>query len=283
MNQKRRGNTKFHFRIKILLKYNIERASYHGGDLTGKNILCLFNNAEDVFQSFRTVLIQRNKPGGISNLIITVRCKKTEELCILLDYMFSLARTPCGDLTPAIIVTTKECIKAVVRKWKDLRLSLNGPKWHAIEDHLIYLMEYWNGIGCFTEDHVEKSHQTGMLEEKRTGHMLNRERAAKTHSNNEWMRNMEPTVQLEIKRVSTETKRTRGKRGRDEMSLKQKSASDKQIERKRRRTAALTNVSMEVDLVDNDDLEDHVIVDVDDDDDDDDNDDGDDVTDNMWV
>ena len=101
--------------------------------------------------------------------------------------MFSLARTPCGDLTPVIIATIKDCIKAVVRKWKDLRLSLNRSTWHAIEDHLIYLMEKWIGIGCFTEDHVEKSHQTGMLEEKRTGHMLNQERALFTHSSNKWM------------------------------------------------------------------------------------------------
>ena len=146
---------------------------YHGGDLTGKKILCLFNNAEEVFQSFRIVLIQRNNPGGIGNLIITVRCNKTDELCIFLGYMSSLVRTSCRDLTLAIFDTTEECIKAVVCKWKDLRLSLNGPKWHAIKDHLIYLMQKWLGIGCFTKDHVEKSHQTGMLEDKRTGHMLN--------------------------------------------------------------------------------------------------------------
>ena len=38
----------------VLLQHNIERASYHGGDLTGKNIINLFNNADAVFDMFYT-------------------------------------------------------------------------------------------------------------------------------------------------------------------------------------------------------------------------------------
>ena len=85
-----------------------------------------------------------------------------------------------------------------------------------------------------------------------------------------------------MNRVSNETKRTRGKQGRDEMLLRQKSDSNKKLEQQRWQTDVLARVSMDVDPVDNNDLEDHVIVDVDVDVDvDDDNDDND--VEDMWV
>ena len=102
-----------------------------------------------------------------------------------MDYMFSLARTPSGEVDDDVIKTTKKCVRAVVTKWRDLYLSFKGPKIHAIADHLVALMTKWNGIGCFLEDFVEKEHQTGKLEEKRTGHMGNKNRQALSNSRHE--------------------------------------------------------------------------------------------------
>jgi hypothetical protein len=49
-------------------------------------------------------------------------------------------------------------------KWRDLRLSMKMPKIHGLEDHLIAMMEQWNGISSdFLEDFTE--HQSGMKEE----------------------------------------------------------------------------------------------------------------------
>jgi hypothetical protein len=36
------------------------------------------------------------------------------------------------------------------------------PKIHGLEDHLIPMMERWNGIGDFLEDFIEQAHQFGM-------------------------------------------------------------------------------------------------------------------------
>ena len=78
---------------------------------------------------------------------------------------------------------------------------------------------------------------------------------------------MEPSVQMERNRVNKETKRKRGKRGKDELSLKEKRDSDKKIARKQRRSNVLNEVTMEADIVPDDDLVDDVVVDDDDDDD----------------
>mmetsp|Transcript_37163 Transcript_37163/g.40299 ORF Transcript_37163/g.40299 Transcript_37163/m.40299 type:complete len:186 (-) Transcript_37163:186-743(-) len=176
--------------------------------------------------------------------------------------MFSLARTPSGQATPAILDTAEKCIDAVVRKWKDLGLSMLGPKWHAVHKHLLFLMRKWLGIGCFTEDHIEQSHQTGMLEERRTGNMRCRERAAVTHSNEEWKRVLAPSVRSERSRVKSETTRTRREKRVGELSLREETESNKKKKRNDHRERVLNNVNMNAAVVDN------VVVDDEDDDDD---------------
>ena len=50
--------------------------------------------------------------------------------------------------------------------WRNLRFSPKMPKIHCIEDHLLKKIIKYDGIGCFNEDFIEKSHQYGMLEER---------------------------------------------------------------------------------------------------------------------
>merc|ERR1712032_1583740 len=99
--------------------------------------------------------------------------------------------------------------KSSGKKWRDLHLSFKGPKIHAVEDHLVPLMTKLNGIGCFLEDFVEKEHQTGKLEEKRTGHMGNKNLQALSNSRHEWARKMVPKIKLEKARMRLETNRKR--------------------------------------------------------------------------
>ena len=72
--------------------------------------------------------------------------------------------------------------------WRHLWLSMRGPKIHGMEDHLIEQMKQYKGIGDFTEDFVEQSHQVGVRDELRTKN-LKRTRAAISHSHWEWKRN----------------------------------------------------------------------------------------------
>ena len=214
---------------KSLLVHKIEKALYHGGDLTGKNILSMFNNTNYVFASFYNKLIQSNDRSKDTE--IKKRCDKTMELCILLDYIFSLTSTPSGKATPRIIATTRACVTGVIRKWRDLRLSMRGPKVCSCEDHLASQMIQWLGIECFTEVFIEQSHQTGMLEEKRTSHMSNRAKAAFSHSKSKWSRTMEPSVKLEIDKVTKVTKRKQVNRkdqllGKDSKKARKKKRMD---------------------------------------------------------
>lgn len=51
------------------------------------------------------------------------------DLATLLDLFFlSLARTPTGDVTEAILEKLQKCITVVAVKWRDLRLSTWMPK-----------------------------------------------------------------------------------------------------------------------------------------------------------
>ena len=77
---------------------------------------------------YTVLLIQLNTSRVITDPIIKNRCDKTQELCILLDYIFLLARTPSGKTTTYILDRIDQFVSAVVRKWRGLGLSLNGPK-----------------------------------------------------------------------------------------------------------------------------------------------------------
>merc|ERR1712183_67036 len=118
--------------------------------------------------------------------------------------MFSQARTSSGHADETIIETTEKCVKAVQQKWNDLHLSLKGTRIHAIFMHLIEQMKKERGIGCFAEDFVEKSHQTGKKEEKRTGDMTDRVKAAISHSRQEWA-TMIPEIEFASQKVTKET------------------------------------------------------------------------------
>merc|ERR1712183_93879 len=155
--------------------------------------------------------------------------------------MFSQARTSSGHADETIIETTEKCVKAVQQKWNDLHLSLKGTKIHAVFMHLIQQMKKERGIGCFGEDFVEKLHQTGKKEERRTGNMTDRVKAAILHSRQEWA-TMIPEINMGRYRVKKETSKKR--KSESNTSVKQK-----QKNRKERREDYLRKVSMEPDLM----------------------------------
>ena len=73
--------------------------------------------------------------------------------------------------------------------WRNLRFSSKIPKIHGIEGHLLDQIIKYNGIGCFIEDFIEHAHQYGMLEERKSANMRDREKAAHNHSKMEMIRN----------------------------------------------------------------------------------------------
>jgi hypothetical protein len=89
------------------------RVAYHGGDLNGKNIQqIMFQESDIIFSQFQELLVLGvNEEDGRCNnkevLIDIVR--RYYELCTLFVYLFSLARTPTGELTGVILDKSRQC------------------------------------------------------------------------------------------------------------------------------------------------------------------------------
>ena len=95
--------------------------------------------------------------------------------------------------------------------WRNLRFSSKMSKIHGTEDNLLDQIIKYDGIGCFIEDFIEQAHQYGMLEERKSANMRDRENAAHNHSKMEMIRNNGKVINkiIEIKR---DTRRVINKR-----------------------------------------------------------------------
>ncbi len=233
---------------KLLAILGIDRAAYHGGDLNGKNVQQMFQESDIIFSQFQELLLGVDEEDGRCNdeeVIDIIR--RYSELCTLFDYLFSMARTPTGELTGAILDETRRCLKVTMLKWRDLRLSMKMPKIHGLEDHLIASMEQWNGIGDFLEDFIEQAHQFGMKEEKRTANMRDRVRAANSHSKWEWADKMSSDVRIAKEEVKVKTSRKR-KAG-NEQPLREQRQSEKRQKRMQTRRTCLNEATLEPDPI----------------------------------
>jgi hypothetical protein len=158
LRQKRhRGDSPIKYGLeKPLAILGIDQAAYHGGNLNGKNVQQMFQESDNIFSQFKELLLGVDEEDGRcedEEVIDIVR--RYSELCTLFGYLFSMARTPTGELIGVILDETRQCLHVTMLKWRDLWLSMKMPKIHALEDHLIASMEQWNGIGDFLEDFIE--------------------------------------------------------------------------------------------------------------------------------
>ena len=125
--------------------------------------------------------------------------------------LFSLSRTICGEITSIMIEKLRNIIQKVILCWRNLRFSFKMPKIHGIEDHLRDQIIKYNEIGCFIEDFIEQAHQYGMLEERKSANMRDREKAAHNHSKMEMIRNNGKVINKIIK-IKRNTRRVINKR-----------------------------------------------------------------------
>ena len=177
-------------RIKLeskLHEYGIRRPTYHGGDLTGVKIKKLLQSIDVIFEDFRNIIIEQEDRLADDEEVHKMTSMYST-LGFLVDGIFSLGRTKCGELNEDMISLTRRMVIAFVRMWRYLRLSMKGPKIHGMEDHLLDQMIEYAGIGEFCEDFVEQAHQYGVKEEIRT-RGLERSKAFISHSKWEWNSN----------------------------------------------------------------------------------------------
>ena len=224
-----------------MTKNHVDRASYHGGDLDGKNVMIMFNNNEKMFNEIKTVLKNVAPNDRCSDEEIDDMNKRHIEITTLFDYLFSIARTPSGEATDEVINTAKRIIDVLRVKWDDLRLTKRMPKVHNLFTHLIPQMTMWKGIGDFLEDFVEQGHQTGVKEEYRTHGMRDRSKASQTHSKWEWS----GTVNSGVQEAKTKIEKiTRRKRKRDGATIKEENDKTRQENRNKKRILCLNNASI---------------------------------------
>ena len=203
-------------------KYRISRPRYHGGDLTGVKVKVLFQNIDKIFEDFKTITLEVNQRAAADDEVTTM-LDMCSDLGFLLDGVFAMARTKVGKLNDELVNVMRRMIKCCLQLWRFLRLSMNGPKTHGMEDHLLAHMQRWKGIGDFCEDFVEQSHQTGVRDEIRTAG-LDRCKAFKSHSNWEWS-SLKGSVKEIKKEVMKKTGRKR-KRGSEDNKMQRKSIRD---------------------------------------------------------
>jgi hypothetical protein len=213
----------------FLRKYGVDRAAHHGGDLTGVSIGIMFNGSEEIFDEFQQYLHEENiafdrewDKEEIADVL-----EQFKELFVLCDYLFSLARTKTGEVTEDTMTTTAQCIKAVMLKWQDLGMSMRMPKIHAVEDHLLWQMALYQGIGDFIEDFIEQAHQIGRTEDTRTRNMRDRRLAALSNSKWEWI-----TLHADVIGAMRVKKENTKKRKRKEPSKKELSRTERMEKRK---------------------------------------------------
>ena len=82
---------------KILVSYEIVKARYHGGTLEGTSIQKLFQNVNGIFTDFEEEITKIITEKSILK-IVDEELSRCIGICTLLDSLFSLSRTPCGEM-----------------------------------------------------------------------------------------------------------------------------------------------------------------------------------------
>ena len=191
--------------------------------MTGVKVQILLQNIDRIFLDFKTIILGVDGRGADDdevNLIVDMYT----HLGFILDGIFSMGRTKCGELTDDKVELTNRMIEAALKLWRRcLRMSMQGPKIHGMEDHLVEHMIRYNEIGDFTEDFVEQAHQYGVKEELRT-RSLNRRKAFHSHSRWEFISN-QVGVQRAKEEVMKLSSRKR-KRGTEDKKIASKLTRD---------------------------------------------------------
>ena len=136
--------------------------------MKGNYIQILFQNANEILKQFLKEIMTIISDEKVI-LIIDDQVNRYAEICILFYILFSISRTPCGEMDDAKLINVNEIITLCMLKWINLRLSMKMIKIHGVEDNLFDRIKKFNRICYFIDDFIEQAHQFGALDEKRTG------------------------------------------------------------------------------------------------------------------
>ena len=162
----------------ILRKHGIERAAYHGGDLTGAHIHIFCNKASVIFSEIEEKLLDIHNAEGYEGLADEIEikdvCGRFRKLVVLMDGFFSLHMMTTKDFDEigeaAARVKTQKYVIALQKTWRSLCLSTKGPKYHSLSHFVDQFMAH-KGLGAFHEEWIEVMHRYGNQDRRRVGTM----------------------------------------------------------------------------------------------------------------
>ena len=204
-------------------KYNIYIQAYHGGSLTGGDIIQLFKNADQIIRGIEAACcaaIERRIGDGTADDVPSI-----SEMMKYLDehrQLFSIQNSVYANLRivhPSALEKkrTRVSIAAMKEQWSRMGFS-ETPKAHLIFYHAADDQEMWGGLGDKTEDALERIHQTQKAQDCMTMRMSGGHPAQlKRQSETTW-RNDHPNIKdriLEVRRKTERKHTTQRKRIRD--------------------------------------------------------------------
>jgi hypothetical protein len=113
--------------------WNIERPSWHGGDILGNECRKLMAWARlTLNQSGEAFSLEKPEEDGGSEPAkreVTKRCDIVAKCLLSFDRFLSILRTDHKDPTPALVAKARECARKALAVWRILQLSVT-PKCH---------------------------------------------------------------------------------------------------------------------------------------------------------
>jgi hypothetical protein len=156
-----------------LKKIDAKIEAYHGSDLNGGSSRAVMEKAKEFFEMMKTSLIDAKHD----------ECELTDEQIKEMMHHYTLLYTELGSCfsyirqilpTDEDLLHLKMSINNARKLWKDVLAISCTPKAHALFDgHAYEQHERLQGIGDKLEDFVEKGHQLGIRDERRTWNIKN--------------------------------------------------------------------------------------------------------------
>jgi hypothetical protein len=159
-------------------EFDTKGPNYHGGDICGNEAQRLMITAMKVMLRFNQYLqVELIENGGTDRARRETKkqCEVVGNALLNFDGFLSLLRTPHKDLTPAIFAQAQQYSKKALELWRILEIKVTR-KAHGVEDHACDQLEFLMGLADFCEDWVERLHQLGLKNNRRTRTISNKDR-----------------------------------------------------------------------------------------------------------
>ncbi len=195
-------------------EFDIKRPNYHGGDICGNEARRLMTTAMKVMLRFNQYLqVELVENGGTDRARRETKkqCEVVGNALLNFDGFLSLLRTPHKDLTPAIFAQARQYSKKALELWRILEIKVT-PKAHGVEDHACDQLEFLMGLADFCEDWVERLHQLGLKNNRRTRTISNKDRKYQLYtkweqiSGNRQVQSIKRSIHSKRKRELTTTR-----------------------------------------------------------------------------